>query len=92
MLLGSFDPLLHGWKSRASIVGEHRGIVTTNGIFRPFALVDGRAVATWGLAGGTLTINPLEPLGATTRRALVRDAADVLRFLALPPNPARFSE
>ena len=90
-LLGPFDPLLHGWASRAPFVGEHRGIVTTNGLFRPIALVDGKAVAIWALAAGVLTITPLEPLSAATRRALERDATDVLRFLSLPSRPARFS-
>jgi hypothetical protein len=80
-LLGPFDPLLHGWVSRASIIGLHRGIVTTNGLFRPFALVDGRAVATWGLSGSTLTVKPLEPLKPAVVTALRADAADVLRFL-----------
>ena len=31
------------------ILGPHTQLVTINGIFRPFALVDGRAVATWRL-------------------------------------------
>jgi hypothetical protein len=88
-LLGPFDPLLHGWASRAPVVGEHRAIITTNGIFRPIALVDAKAVATWSLAAGVLTIRPLEPLSAITRSTLERDAADVLRFLALPARPAR---
>jgi hypothetical protein len=90
-LLGPFDPLLHGWASRAPIVGEHRGIVTTNGVFRPFALVDGKAVAIWSLASGRLTIDPLEPLTKSVRSALEDDASDVLRFLALRPQPARFA-
>ena len=33
-LLGPFDPLLLGWVSRDAIVGSHRSIVTTNGLFR----------------------------------------------------------
>lgn len=80
-LLGAFDPLLLGWTSREDIVGPHKMLVTINGIFRPFALVDGRAVATWRLAGGKLTI---EHLGRVTRKAaaaLEADAARVLRFL-----------
>ena len=48
-LLGPFDPVLLGWRSREDIVGAHRGIVTTNGLFRPFALVDGRAAGIWSL-------------------------------------------
>ncbi len=91
-LLGPFDPLLHGWASREAFVGEHRGIVTTNGLFRPIALVDGKAAATWTLSAGVLTITPLEALNTATRRALERDATDVLRFLALPPRPTRFKD
>src|SRR5918994_3561459 len=51
-LLGAFDPLLLGWTSREEVVGPHKMLVTINGIFKPFALVDGRAVARWRLAGG----------------------------------------
>lgn len=87
-LLGSYDPLLHGWVSRHLVVGDHEGIVTSNGLFRPFALVEGRAVATWGLAGGQVTIRPLERIGRGDLRALEDDALDVLSFLGLPPRPA----
>jgi hypothetical protein len=87
-LLGPFDPLLHGWASRAFIVGRHEGIVTSNGLFRPFALVDGRAVATWGLARGQVTIRPLERVNRAHLRALETDAIDVLQFLHLPSRPA----
>jgi hypothetical protein len=83
-LLGSFDPVLHGWASREPILGPHRGIVTVNGLFRPFALVQGRAVATWGLAGGQVTLDWLEDVPAPARSALAADEADVRRFLGLP--------
>jgi hypothetical protein len=82
-LLGAFDPLLLGWASRAEFVGEHR-LVTVNGLFRPFALVDGRAVATWGLTSVALTVRLLEPLTDDAIDALRRDARDVLRYLDLP--------
>src|SRR4029077_497250 len=42
-LLGAFDPLLLGWTSRERVLGPHTHLVTMNGIFRPFALVKGRA-------------------------------------------------
>jgi len=89
-LLGPFDPLMHGWASREPFVGRHTGVVTSNGIFRPVALVRGRVVATWALPGGRLTVAPLEPLTTRDRRALAEDGADVLRFLGLPQNPVRF--
>ena len=80
-LLGSFDPLLHGWVSREPVLGGRQGVVTTNGIFRPFALVRGRGVATWGLARGRVALTPFAPLAAADEAALMADAADVLRFL-----------
>jgi hypothetical protein len=86
-LLGPFDPLLHGWASREFVLGGHLDVVTTNGLFRPFALVDGRAVATWGLSGGRLTIRPLEPIPPGHRQELEQDALDVQRFLGLPATP-----
>lgn len=80
-LLGSFDPLLHGWVSREPILGSHQGVVTSNGVFRPVALVAGRAVATWSLAAGRVQLRPFAPLGAQESAALEADAADVKRFL-----------
>ena len=80
-LLGPFDPLLHGWADRAPIVGEHRGIVTSNGVFRPFALVEGCAAGTWGLPGGRVALTPFAPLDTAVQRALAAEAADVERFL-----------
>ena len=80
-LLGAFDPLLLGWASRDPITGPHKQIVTTNGLFRPFALAGGRAVATWSFAGGQVTLAPFAPLARETEAALAADAADVTRFL-----------
>jgi len=81
-LLGSFDPLLLGWESRDPIVGAHKILVTTNGLFRPFALVDGRAVAIWKLSDGKISIEPFGRLAAGVRAALDAEAADVARFLS----------
>lgn len=80
-LLGAFDPLLLGWASRDPITGPHREIVTVNGLFRPFALAGGRAVATWTITGGQVALTPFAELDAETRAALDTDAADVTRFL-----------
>ena len=87
-LLGAFDPLLLGWVGRDEVLGPHQQLVTTNGLFRPFALADGRAVATWGLADGVVTVDLLDPVIPATLSALRTDAADVLRFLGLPPRRA----
>ncbi|HEV2372359.1 MAG TPA: winged helix DNA-binding domain-containing protein [Streptosporangiaceae bacterium] len=81
LLLGAFDPLLLGWASREPIVGPHKQIITINGLFRPFALAGGRAVATWNIARGQVVLAPFAPLEAETQAALDTDAADVTRFL-----------
>jgi hypothetical protein len=80
-LLGAFDPLLLGWASRDPITGPHRQLVTVNGLFRPFALAGGRAVATWTITGGQVVLAPFGELDTETRAALESDAADVTRFL-----------
>jgi hypothetical protein len=81
-LLGAFDPLLLGWVSREEVVGPHKMLVTMNGVFRPFALVDGRAVATWRFAGGKVTIERLGRVTGKAAAALEADAAEVEDFLA----------
>jgi len=88
-LLGPFDPLLLGWASRAPEIGNHASVVTTNGVFRPVALVGGRVVATWSLSGGAVRIVPLEPISRENLSDLAADAADVLRYLGLPDRPAQ---
>jgi len=81
-LLGAFDPLLLGWTSREEVVGPHKLLVTNNGIFRPFALVDGRAVATWRFAAGKVTIEHFGKVTKKATAALEADAAAVEEFLA----------
>jgi hypothetical protein len=81
-LLGSFDPVLLGWTSRAQLLGSHKGVVTVNGLFRPFALVGGRARATWKLSGREVLIDPFGRLTRRDATALAADAADVVRFLS----------
>jgi len=81
-LLGAFDPLLLGWTSRELILGPHTHLVTLNGIFRPFAMVKGRAVGTWKLSRGKVTVEPLGKVSKAATAALAADAADVERFMA----------
>jgi hypothetical protein len=82
LLLGPFEPLLLGWTSREAIIGPYTGLVTTNGIFKPFALVEGTAAGVWGAPGGEIELEPFEPLPAEVAAALERERADIRRFLA----------
>jgi winged helix DNA-binding protein len=85
-LLGAFDPVLLGWRSREELLGANQSIVTINGIFRPFALAGGRAVASWSMPGGKVVLKPFAALAPRVEAALRVDAQDVLRYLE-PSGP-----
>jgi Winged helix DNA-binding domain len=83
-LLGAFEPLLMGWTSREPILATHGQLVTSNGMFRPLVLVNGRTVGTWGLERGAVSVELFEPVAVRAAKALARDARDVERFLTRP--------
>jgi Winged helix DNA-binding domain len=80
-LLGAYDPVLLGWVSREPLLGEHQAKITVEGLFRPFALVRGRAAATWGMSRREVAIEPFGRLSRTDAAALEADAGDVVRFM-----------
>jgi hypothetical protein len=80
-LLGPYDPVLLGWTSREALLGSHQGIVTVNGLFRPFALVRGRAAGTWSMPAGKVVLEPFGELARRDAAALQTDARDVVRYL-----------
>jgi DNA glycosylase AlkZ-like len=91
-LLGAYEPVLLGWTSREAVVGPHRHAITVEGLFRPFALVGGRAVAVWRLSAGRVEIEPLGRISPRDSAALEADAGAVLRYLgAAPRRPQRTS-
>jgi hypothetical protein len=83
-LLGSFEPVLLGWCSREPITGSHDGRLVSGGLFRPFALVGGRAAAVWRLADRRVELEPpFARFDDTAAAALAAEADDVRRFLGL---------
>jgi hypothetical protein len=82
-LLGAFDPVLLGWKSREAVLGSDAPAVVTGGLFRPFAIVGGRAAGTWAIRSRQVQVKPFRPLSQRNSAALKADAEDVLRFLDL---------
>ena len=80
-LLGAFEPALLGWASREDIVGGEPNLVTAGGMFHPFAMVRGRAVARWRLVGGGVELDAFRRIARADRAALERDGEDVVRFL-----------
>jgi hypothetical protein len=81
-LLGPFDPLLLGWKSREWILQSHELGVLRNGLIRAIALVRGRAAATWRIRAGELVLEPLGHLARNDAVALEADAKHVVHYLA----------
>jgi hypothetical protein len=71
------------------VLGPHEPEIVRGGMFGSFALVGGRAVGTWGLAGGQVSLTLLEEVSATHRKALEADAEDVHRFLGLAKPATR---
>ncbi|HEX6228221.1 MAG TPA: winged helix DNA-binding domain-containing protein [Solirubrobacterales bacterium] len=80
-LLGPFDPVLLGWVSREAILGSLRDRVVSGGLFRAFALVDGRAAGLWKWTKNEVSLDLSARLASEARAALEAEAADVARFL-----------
>ena len=90
-LLGAFEPLLLGWIGRQAVLGADHTKIVNGGMFRGFALVDGRAAADWRLHGSTVAIEPFAPISDTAAAALARDGEAVTRFLGVATNAAQTS-
>ncbi len=87
-LLGPFDPLLLGWRSRTFVLDHPPEVVTTNGIIRPIALVGGRAAGTWKMPGGRVELNLWSEPDEPTAGALRDEALAVETYLGdRPPRP-----
>ena len=88
-LLGSFDPLLHGWNRRDWIIPDAtaRGVVTVNGLFRPSILVGKKIVGIWSLRSGEIELAPFGRLDRKTAVALDEEAERVLNYLGTNPAP-----
>jgi hypothetical protein len=81
-LLGPFDPLLLGWRSRELVLQGAQGVVTSNGIFRAIALVNGRAAGTWTMPGGRVRLNLWGAPDRGTVAALEDDAKAAETYLS----------
>jgi hypothetical protein len=80
-LLGPFEPVLLGWRSRRPILGDDEPRVVSGGVFRAFAFVRGHAAATWTMSRQKLELEEFVRLTRADRAALATDAQDVRRFL-----------
>ena len=79
-LLGPWEPLIVGWTERDWVLGPHRPRITVGGLFNPFALAGGHAVALWRWEKGRPSIEPFTPIARRDEAALERDADAIERF------------
>jgi hypothetical protein len=81
-LLGPFDPLLLGWRSRELVLERAQEVVTTNGIIKAIVLVSGRAAGTWTMPGGRVELRLWGQQSKATTVALRRETSAVEAYLA----------
>ena len=80
-LLGPFDPLLLGWRSREFVLDPMEHVVTVNGIIKAIALIDGRAAGTWTMPRGQVALHLWNAQGPRSTAALELEASAVERYL-----------
>jgi hypothetical protein len=69
-LLGAFDPVLCGWASKAWVLGDAEPDVVQGGMYKAFALVEGRAAGTWRFERGHVVGSDLADEAAAVERFL----------------------
>jgi hypothetical protein len=83
-LLGPFDPLLLGWRSRTFVLDHTEEVVTVNGIIKAIALIDGRVGGTWRMPGGRVELRLWKEQTPATTAALRHEATAVEAYLTTP--------
>ena len=81
-LLGPFDPLLLGWRSRTFVVDRPEEVITINGIIKAVALVGGLAAGTWSMTGGRVELRLWKRHTRTATAVLEQDASAVEAYLS----------
>lgn len=89
LLLPAFDELLLGYRDRSlsADTAHTRLLMTVNGIAQPTVMLDGRAVGTWKLAGGRVTVTPFDDVRQPAPGPLADAVASVEEFYSTP-DPA----
>lgn len=89
-LLPHFDDWLLGYRNRDFIGKRAVRSLMFGGVFLPFVIADGRAVAGWDLErkknGVTVRLSRLGRSFAELERAIAKEIRDVERFLATSPD------
>jgi hypothetical protein len=69
--------------AREFLLGAHVPAIIVGGLFRPFALVGGRAAASWKWDAGRVVLEALEPIDAADLAVLEADGEAVRAYLGV---------
>lgn len=89
-LLPAYDEYTVAYRDRSAVLAPESitQTISSNGIFNPIIVIDGRVAGTWKrtLSKGTVIItpNPFRPLTRTELTSLAKAAARYAAFLSLP--------
>lgn len=88
-LLPAFDEYIIAYKDRGAVLDPvHGGLMSSNGIFYPAIIVDGRVAGTWTRSfqkkSVVITLSPFAPLKKRERQAVAAAAERYGAFLGMP--------
>jgi hypothetical protein len=74
-LLPAFDEYIVGYKDRTAVLTseDHRKAVSSNGVFRPVVIKNGRVIGLWKKAGSgkkSIALVPFEPIDDATQQTI----------------------
>ena len=86
-LLPAFDEYIVGYKDRTAVITSenHKKAISSNGVFRPVVLKNGRVTGLWKKAPSPnkpITITPFEPIDPATQQQIDMAAEKLRMFLA----------
>ncbi|MDQ4005567.1 MAG: winged helix DNA-binding domain-containing protein [Actinomycetota bacterium] len=87
--LPAWDHYYLGYRERSHVGASANVTISRGGLYDPFVVVDGRAVANWRLRKNALEVLPFRGATRPARKALEREVADIGRFLGTPVDLAR---
>ena len=85
-LLPSYDEYIVGYKDRTDVLTSvnHTKAISSNGVFRPVIIKDGRVIGLWKKATSAkkiIEVAPFEPVDDTTQQLINAAAEEVRAFL-----------
>jgi hypothetical protein len=82
-LLPAFDEFIVGYKDRTAVLAseDHRKAVSSNGVFRPVIIMNGKVIGLWKKASSGKKIITIAPFGTIDHQTqkLIDAAAEKMR-------------